>query len=284
MRIVHDIDAEAHVSGGPDHPYAVPKGESGPSRGFRVTLLITSTSPFGKEEAIHVEGNARHIRDALVGAIGVVDTCGDVLVEEGALASDWRGEEPPALRVVDDAPADRHPWKAAASMVPEGTRWEKDARDADVLVEPDDTKYGICPVGCRQALWITRPHDAVTYLEIGCVIALLERGGFVPRASEYERVRAALHRDQTGLAAAMNEIRTMVTGASWLGDPEQWGSYGYEHHTIETLRKEAEDLIERVTQACQNALIRSGTIAQRVLAQGDSIQLVESDLDTKDEA
>ena len=91
MRIVHDIESEPQVSGGPVHVYVQPKGEKPPSKDFKVSLLITNTI-FGEEEVIYIEGSAKNVRQALLDAVEVVEISGQHLVEEGRLSPHWKGE------------------------------------------------------------------------------------------------------------------------------------------------------------------------------------------------
>lgn len=94
MRIVYDIEAAPQVGGGAGAPYAVPAGKSGPSRGFRANLVICWTDPLtGQEEAIHIEGDAKHVREAMRQALNVVEISGQSLVDEGLLRPDWAGAD-----------------------------------------------------------------------------------------------------------------------------------------------------------------------------------------------
>jgi hypothetical protein len=77
---------------------------------------------------------------------------------------------------------------------------------------------------------------------------------------EVKRVRALIARDQTGLANAMNEVRRIAEGYSWLPAGE-WGSYGYEEQTEETLRKELGFCFEQLRKVIGDALNASGKLA-----------------------
>lgn len=102
MRIVHDIDSEAQVSGGNEHTYAVAKDKPGPSKGFRCSVLITSKSPFGEEEAIHIHGDAKHMRTAFLEAAMVVEVMAEAHVKAGDLDPAWDGEPQATLEVVEE--------------------------------------------------------------------------------------------------------------------------------------------------------------------------------------
>lgn len=87
MRIVHEIESEAQVGGG-FNPYSKRKGAK-KSEGMVGELLI-SAKIWGstEDEAIYIEGDAAHIRQALIDAIHVIDSCAQVYKDE--LASNWQ--------------------------------------------------------------------------------------------------------------------------------------------------------------------------------------------------
>lgn len=84
------------------------------------------------------------------------------------------------------------------------------------------------------------------------------------------RLKAMLDRDRTGLAAALDRVRNIIHGWSWIPDG-YWGSYSYEEHTEETLRREVGDLIEKATGECTRSLRASGDIADQALRKKDTL-------------
>lgn len=86
MRIVHDINHPCEVTGsGALYGHA-------PAPGFRAELLILSpawSAPEMSDEAIYIEGDARHVRQALVDAIKVIDRTAQAYVAEGRLDPNW---------------------------------------------------------------------------------------------------------------------------------------------------------------------------------------------------
>lgn len=94
--------------------------------------------------------------------------------------------------------------------------------------------------------------------------ASAEKETFAARA-EIARLRAAVDRDQTGLAEAMNDIRRSIQGWSWLGEPGSWGSYEYQEHTLETLRTEIRGCLTAINAIARSALATSGDLAQQTL-------------------
>jgi hypothetical protein len=79
--------------------------------------------------------------------------------------------------------------------------------------------------------------------------------------------RAALDRDRTGLAAALNQIQAEVNGRAWMraqGDGSEggsWGSYPYPEHTIPTLRREISWAFDAMSKIATRALSESGRLA-----------------------
>lgn len=98
------------------------------------------------------------------------------------------------------------------------------------------------------------------------------RHGWDALSQERDRLRAALNRDQTGLAAALNRVRQIVLGWSWIPSGE-WGSYEHEEHTVETLRREVGDMIEKAVDECESSLRASGDIADKALRKQDTLRL-----------
>lgn len=79
-----------------------------------------------------------------------------------------------------------------------------------------------------------------------------------PLRAEIERVRALIHRDQTGLAAGLASVRDTMQGWLWLGVPEEWGCYEYQDRTVATLRREINECMERCRDIAHQALCDSG--------------------------
>jgi hypothetical protein len=78
--------------------------------------------------------------------------------------------------------------------------------------------------------------------------------------SEVERLKDLLHRDRTGLAHALSEVRQIADGYSWLGRGE-WGLYGEDEQTEGTLRKEIGDALDAIASRVETALRSSGNLA-----------------------
>lgn len=97
MRHVFDIDHKTSVISGGDE-YAKRKGQD-KAHGFRVSLSFHVRSGWGGEqpECLHVEGNAKYVRDALAEAVKQIDLIGNLMVSEDRLEEDWAdvdGEKP----------------------------------------------------------------------------------------------------------------------------------------------------------------------------------------------
>lgn len=86
--------------------------------------------------------------------------------------------------------------------------------------------------------------------------------------AENERLRDALNRDRTGLAAALAEVRNVAEGYRWIADGE-WGSYSWEEHTTETLRRETGWALGSIRDIARKALEASGTLATNAI-RGDA--------------
>lgn len=78
------------------------------------------------------------------------------------------------------------------------------------------------------------------------------------------KAEGALHRDKTGLGAALAEIAKVVKGYGWIVRGE-WASYSYEARTAETMRAEATWALEAVDKLAADALGASGALAQQML-------------------
>lgn len=85
------------------------------------------------------------------------------------------------------------------------------------------------------------------------------------RQAEVAALREALDRDRTGLADALNAVRTRLAGASWLGEDDVWASYEEDEQTIATLRQEIRGLFDVVHRVCTDALRESGTRATKAI-------------------
>ena len=82
--------------------------------------------------------------------------------------------------------------------------------------------------------------------------------------------RNALHRDRTGLAAALNAIRAEIKGREWLRPGFGWANYGYEKHTADTLREEIGWAFDAMLKILDDALRASGRIADDGVCAADS--------------
>jgi hypothetical protein len=112
-------------------------------------------------------------------------------------------------------------------------------------------------------------------------VANAERGTYVVLATDYDamkaraeaaererdRLKRLLDRDQTGLAAALNEVQRTIKGWSWLARDE-WGSYEWHERTEATLRKEMGTCFQRVEEIAALALKESGVRAMAAFYPG----------------
>lgn len=95
MRIIHDIEHPCQVSAGARHSDVYAKTrEEDVSHGFAAEILICTNPPepgdlLHFEEAIHIEGNALHILQALEAACAMIRHTGAEFVKAGKLAPDW---------------------------------------------------------------------------------------------------------------------------------------------------------------------------------------------------
>lgn len=91
MRMVHDIDGFMSVSGG-GNLYSIRKGKK-KSAGFKVTILA-ETEPgqhwLVEHEVIHIEGDAKHVRQVLLDMIELIDDCGQMYVDDGQVIKNWK--------------------------------------------------------------------------------------------------------------------------------------------------------------------------------------------------
>ena len=78
--------------------------------------------------------------------------------------------------------------------------------------------------------------------------------------AEIERLKLLITYDRSGLAAALNDLRNLIEGYSWIVEDE-WGSYSYEQRNDETLRKEFRYLYFTALDRIQKALRDSGQLA-----------------------
>ncbi len=80
-------------------------------------------------------------------------------------------------------------------------------------------------------------------------------------AAERERVfsivRNVINTDASGLAAALNKIKTLAKGYDWIPDGE-WGSYDYTQRNVGTLQKEVGYLLEEIEKISYEGLRDSG--------------------------
>lgn len=82
--------------------------------------------------------------------------------------------------------------------------------------------------------------------------------------ADVSRLKAALNRDRTGLAAALVRVKELCAGYSWIPDGE-WGSYDYTQQTKETLRKEVGNCLDAIHDVAMAALQASGDVAARAI-------------------
>ena len=78
--------------------------------------------------------------------------------------------------------------------------------------------------------------------------------------AENVRLRAALHRDRTGLAGALDAVRREVDGRAWILDGR--GNYEWDD---ERYRAEAGYALHEIARICNEALTASGNLAQQAL-------------------
>lgn len=76
--------------------------------------------------------------------------------------------------------------------------------------------------------------------------------------------RAAIDRDRTGLAKALNEVQKEVQAYRWIPAGE-WGSYSSEERTATTLRREVANCFESILKVAATALIESGRLATKTV-------------------
>lgn len=92
MRIVHQINAKAQCGIGNRGPYSCKKGER--PEGFPTEVIIVSVCPItNEEEAIYIEGNAKHILHALEEISQMIRAAGAWHVEEHNMNPDWDKED-----------------------------------------------------------------------------------------------------------------------------------------------------------------------------------------------
>lgn len=84
---------------------------------------------------------------------------------------------------------------------------------------------------------------------------------------ETQRLKALLNRDQTGLAAGLGAVQKVVGSYAWLPLGE-WGSYSYEEHTQETLRKEIGWAFDAISEIATRHLEQSGLRADAAFKGG----------------
>lgn len=94
MRIVHQILSEAQSTVSTRGPYLKPVDEDTPAAGFPIEVLISVSNFDPIEETIEIEGDAGHIREALLDAIDMIDVTGARYVNEGLLDPKWKRTPP----------------------------------------------------------------------------------------------------------------------------------------------------------------------------------------------
>lgn len=104
------------------------------------------------------------------------------------------------------------------------------------------------------------PHEPPTYAQQMNMLRH-ERDALAARVAELE---GALHRDKTGLGAALAEIAKVVKGYGWIGRGE-WGPYADEERTAATLRAEATAALKEIGDLATEALAASGKLAQATM-------------------
>ena len=93
MRLIHDIQRKGIVTGSSSGPDTEKFGDEKVPLTFPVEVLIVAPGVFQlPDEVIRIEGDARHIRDALEEAIRVIDTLAQLAINENRLDSEWLDE------------------------------------------------------------------------------------------------------------------------------------------------------------------------------------------------
>lgn len=170
-----------------------------------------------------------------------------------------------------------------------GEDWEQGCGDCESQFNVDNGLAIVVDGNHDQVLLDSSDHDCGPEMAAALVAmhnafpALLQmaRDG-ESLLSENERLRAALHRDKTGLAAALNEVRKIAEGYRWIGDGE-WGSYSNEEHTQETLRRETGEALTTISGVALKALVVSGTLTGQALRGEDHLTGARVVLRTIDE-
>lgn len=93
-------------------------------------------------------------------------------------------------------------------------------------------------------------------------------------AAEVMRVRDLINRDRTGLASALNGVRRILEGFSWLGEDGVWGCYAWDERRVETLRREFRALFDKASEVISRGLRESGLRADMAFhpSMGDALQ------------
>lgn len=100
--------------------------------------------------------------------------------------------------------------------------------------------------------------DRVTADQIGEHIKTCPKHPLRAAEAEIKRVRDLINLDRTGLAAALDEVRGILTSYGWLAEDGVWGSYDYTQQTISTLRKEIGWMMDAAKEAIVKGLRESG--------------------------
>lgn len=100
MRIVHEIESLATVSGG-FRPYTAAKGHD-KSSGIIVDLLIlVEEDRIIPSEEIHIEGDGAYILHVLEDAVRMIKDTAKIMVKEGQIVENWNDLEAKKARFSD---------------------------------------------------------------------------------------------------------------------------------------------------------------------------------------
>lgn len=143
-----------------------------------------------------------------------------------------------------------------------GHQWGSVAHDGDenkcpmCLKAERDEALKKAEAAEARAAWV----DRCKHMELGAAIkAGMKQAEELREArTEIERLKKLIHKDQTGLAGALDTVRQIVRGYGWLADDGGWASYSYEEQTEETLRREMGAMYEEVLGTIKKAMRKSG--------------------------
>jgi hypothetical protein len=161
-----------------------------------------------------------------------------------------------------------------------GEPWEQGSEDWDAQAEWGNGTVLVVAGDPQHVIFDCGQHDCGTELAAALVAmhnafpALLQAAREADTLrGENSRLRDALNRDKTGLAAALVEVRSVAQGYRWIPDGE-WGSHSWEEHTTETLRRETGWALGSIEDIARKALEASGTLATNAI-RGDAAKGAE---------